>query len=646
MWAELGHYAMLLALSFAFLQCLLPTLGQWLGQPRLMQCGAAACTVQFYLLLLAFAGLSLAFLFNDFSVTYVAAHSNSRLPWYYRLSAVWGGHEGSLLLWIVILGGWSYAVTLKSPHLPLPFISKVMAVLGMISFCFLLFIELTSNPFRRILPFPFDGQDLNPLLQDIGLIFHPPMLYMGYVGFAIAFAFVVAALWHGRLDSVWLRWSRPWTLAAWASLSLGIALGSFWAYYELGWGGWWFWDPVENASLMPWLVGTALLHCLAAAEKRRVFLIWTALLAILAFSLSLLGTFLVRSGVLTSVHAFANDPTRGVFILTLLAVITLPALVLLVLRADTLVSHQDFKFISREMSILINNWLLCGACLMVFVGTLYPLLADVLGWGKISVGSPYFNALSVPLAILALFLISLAPLLRWRTQEENLPRLRWVILAALLLAGFATFLSLRPFGFVSPSACLGAYAAYFAVFLCAYDWLRALPRKKNLRALLPKAQKGGMMLAHLGFIVTCLGIVFTGSFSIEQDISIRTGDLAPIGSYQVKLLGLRELQGPNYTATRGIFTLSRDDTLVAVLHPEKRQYFSSAMPMTESARYVHPLHDIYLAMGERLNEDSWAVRVQYRPLIRLIWGGALLMALGAFWIMRDRRFRSTFKDGS
>ncbi|MBV7434895.1 heme lyase CcmF/NrfE family subunit [Cardiobacteriaceae bacterium TAE3-ERU3] len=634
MTGEIGHLTLLLAGALAFLQCTLPLLAA--RNPRAQSLVVACAKGQFYLLSISFIALGYAFYANDFSLIYVATNSNAQLPWYYRLSAVWGGHEGSLLLWIYILSIWTAAVTWRSAALPADFRIRVLCVLGYIALGFIAFIALTSNPFDRQFPIPFDGRDLNPLLQDPGLIFHPPLLYAGYVGFAVAFAFVVAGLWQGRLDSLWIKRARPWTLAAWLTLTLGIALGSYWAYYELGWGGWWFWDPVENASLMPWLIGTALIHSLAASERRGIFMIWTSLLAILAFSLSLVGTFLVRSGVLTSVHAFASDPTRGIFILALLVAITLPALVLLITRASTLSRHAPYNLLSRETGLLANNWLFSGACLIVLIGTLYPLAADVLNLGKISVGAPYFNRLIVPLALVSLALLGVMPLLHWR--RDRLPRVIPRILGGLGFAlAFTILLAISIIPDSNPMTLIAVFIAGFALAAVLIDTVDSIIKQRgNIRR-----SHLGMLLAHLGFIVMALAITATGTYSNEQDLSIHKDDQVSIADYRITLLGLRDVDGPNYHSTKGLFRIGKtdDDSFFEVLAPAKRQYHSSTMPMTESARLVTPTHDLYIAMGEQIGDGVWAIRLQYKPFIIWIWLGGVLMALGALIAATDRKYR-------
>lgn len=647
MTAEIGHVALILAGAMALVQCIVAFATQ--ANASVVRFVKATALAQFALLTLSMIALGYAFFHNDFSLYYVAGHSNSLLPWYYRLSAIWGGHEGSLLLWLYILSAWTAAVTWRSKDLPDDFLIKVLAILAYITFGFILFIVLTSNPFMRHLPFPFDGRDLNPLLQDPGLIFHPPMLYAGYVGFAVAFAFVVAGLWQGRLDALWLKRARPWTLGAWLTLTLGIALGSYWAYYELGWGGWWFWDPVENASLMPWLIGTALIHSLAVSEKRGLFMIWTALLAILAFSLSLVGTFLVRSGVLTSVHAFASDPTRGVFILALLVAIMLPAMLLLIFRASRLSHNAPYSLLSRESGILANNWLFAGAWLIVMLGTLYPLVADVLNLGKISVGAPYFNRLIVPLALISLMILGVGPLLKWRRHalRDYLPTLSLTLILSLALSAYLiliyapanniVIINERNFHLGTVIAILCASFAFSAIVV---DYVIRF-RYQGWRGLKNRASLNGMLLAHLGYIVMAFGITATGYYSDEQDLSISTDQHVSIANYDIHLQGFEHYQGANYQSTKGKFLIKRhdDDSFFTVLTPAKRSYFSSTMPMTESARYVSPTHDLYLAMGEALSDSAWAIRVQFKPFIIWIWLGALIMALGALIAMFDRNYR-------
>ncbi|SFB39547.1 heme lyase CcmF/NrfE family subunit [Azotobacter beijerinckii] len=640
---ELGHLGMILALCLALVQGSLPLIGAWRGDRLWMGLAQPAAWGQFAFLLFAFACLSQAFLVDDFTVAYVAGNSNSALPWYYKFSAVWGAHEGSLLLWALILSGWTFAVSIFSRQLPEEMLARVLGVMGLISVGFLLFLIVTSNPFARLLPqSPANGRDLNPLLQDFGLVVHPPMLYMGYVGFSVAFAFAIAALLGGRLDAAWARWSRPWTLVAWAFLGVGIVLGSWWAYYELGWGGWWFWDPVENASFMPWLVGTALLHSLAVTEKRGVFKSWTVLLAIAAFSLSLLGTFLVRSGVLTSVHAFANDPERGVFILGFLLLVVGSSLTLFAFRAPVVKSQVGFALRSRETLLLVNNLLLVVATSTILLGTLYPLLLDALSGAKLSVGPPYFNALFLPLMGLLMLTLAVGVLVRWKDTP-----LRWLggMLAPVLLASVALALLA---GFVLDDF---AWAVLATGFLAAWvilaggrDLLDKTRHKglfKGLRGLSPSYW--GMQLSHVGIAVCALGIVLSSQESAERDLRMAPGDAVELGGYRFVFEGTRRHQGPNFVADRASVRVFDGDDEVAVLHPEKRLYTVQRMPMTEAGIDAGLARDLYVALGEPLENGAWAVRLHIKPFVRWIWLGGLMMAFGAALAACDRRYRVKVK---
>jgi cytochrome c-type biogenesis protein CcmF len=630
---ELGHFALILALCVAAVQGVLPLVGAARGDARWIAVARPAARAQFLLVAFAFGCLALAFGANDFSVAYVANHSNSQLPLRFRLAATWGGHEGSLLLWLLMLAGWSAAVSIASRQLPDAMVARVLGVLGLVSAGFLLFTLFTSNPFERVLPPPGDGRDLNPLLQDPGLIFHPPMLYMGYVGFSVAFAFALAALIAGRLDATWARWSRPWTVAAWIFLTLGIALGSYWAYYELGWGGWWFWDPVENASFMPWLVGTALIHSLAVTEKRGAFKSWTVLLAITAFSLSLLGTFLVRSGVLTSVHAFATDPRRGVFILALLTLVIGASLILFALRAPRTATGGQFTLVSRESLLLANNVLLVVAAASVLLGTLYPLVIDAMGLGKLSVGPPYFNAVFVPLMVPLLFLVAAGPFARWKEASVGAIARKLAIPGAVAIAaGIAVPFAL---GGWQPLAALGvALAAWVA---CA---TAANVRERFARGgVRPPRAWYGMLLAHLGLAVCVTGVTLVKGYESEQDVRMAPGDTLAMGPYVLRFAGVKEVDGPNYRASRGELTLERDGRVLRTMRPEKRAYFSSQMPMTEAAIDSGLTRDIYVSLGEPLEGGAWSVRAHHKPFVDWIWFGALFMAFGGFLAASDRRYR-------
>ncbi|MEY4420114.1 MAG: Cytochrome c-type biosis protein CcmF [Pseudomonadota bacterium] len=635
---ELGNFALILAAVVALLQGVLPILGTLVRdtqtQVTLQSLARPTSALQFMLVTFAFGALATSFLSNDFSVLYVAQHSNSLLPKVYQFSAVWGGHEGSLLLWVLLLALWSVAVAVFSRSLPLDMVARVLGVLGLISVGFLLFILTTSNPFERLLPAALDGKDLNPLLQDPGLVIHPPMLYMGYVGMAVAFAFAVSALMSGRLDAAWARWSRPWTVIAWTFLTFGIGLGSWWAYYELGWGGWWFWDPVENASLMPWLVGTALIHSLMVTEKRGSFKAWTVLLAIAAFSLSLLGTFLVRSGVLTSVHAFATDPKRGVFVLIFLAVVVGASLTLFAWRAPRVALGGRMELVSRESFLLANSVLLVVATGAVLLGTIYPLIIDALNLGKLSVGPPYFNAVFAPLLVPVVFLMIPGSVARWRDANlrEIALSLRWVALGAAGVAVLFTW-TMGPwswgalFGFL-----LGAWVAVGSL---EQVWIRL--RKPGRVG----ASFWGQHIAHFGMAVLVMGITGVKSYEVERDVRMHIDDVVTIAPYTFRLTALSEVRGPNYKAVRADVEVMRQDKVIEVLQPEKRRYFSSAMPMTEAGIDSGFMRDLYVSLGEPLNDarTEWSMRVYYKPFVPWLWGGVVLMVLGGVLAALDRRYR-------
>ena len=637
---ELGLLALILALILAVLLGTLPMLGAHRGQADWMATARPLAYSQVVFIGLAFALLAHAFVTHDFSVAYVATNSNTLLPTVYQVTAVWGAHEGSLLLWVLILSLWIAAVARFSRSLPAPVVARVLAVMGWVSAGFLAFLLFTSNPFERLLPAAMQGRDLNPLLQDPGMIVHPPLLYTGYVGFAVAFAFAIAALIDGKVDTQWVRWSRPWTNVAWGFLTLGIALGSWWAYYELGWGGWWFWDPVENASFMPWLVGAALLHSQAVTEKRGSFRSWTLLLAIAAFSLSLLGTFLVRSGVLTSVHAFAADPTRGLFILVFLGIVIGGSLVLYALRAPSTQAtdaRSRFAPMSRETLLLLNNLLLASACAMVLLGTLYPLLADALELGKISVGPPYFALLFTLLMAPLVLLLPFGPLTRWQREQASRPLamlLPWLGLA-LGVAVVAFFLA--PRGAWKVAAGL-AGATWVAAGTLRFAWQRLRMQGGRLTA-----EMLGMVLAHLGVGVFLVGALLVEGLGQQRELALAPGQQVELGAHAFRFDGARRRPGPNYTADVGTVTVLRGDREIEVLHPEKRNYASGGQVMTEAAIEPGLQRDLYVALGESLGDGSWAVRVYVKPFVRWIWYGAALMALGGLVTATDRRFR---RDGA
>ncbi len=646
---EIGHFAIVMALVMALIQAILPLTGAALLNERWMAVARPAAYGQFGFLLFAFLGLTYAFVSNDFTVAYVANNSNTLLPLGYKISAVWGGHEGSLLLWALVLAGWTAAVAYWSQPLPQVISARVLGVMGLIAIGFVSFLLFTSNPFDRLLPdFPPDGGDLNPLLQDFGLIVHPPMLYMGYVGFSVAFAFAIAGLLGGRLDSAWARWSRPWTTVAWCFLTIGIALGSWWAYYELGWGGWWFWDPVENASFMPWLAGTALMHSLAVTEKRGVFKAWTVLLAILAFSLSLLGTFLVRSGVLTSVHAFAADPERGYFILVFLVMVVGGSLLLFMIRAQALKSESRFDLYSREMFLLLNNIVLICATGLVLAGTLYPILFDVLGWGKISVGPPYFNTVFVPISLLLMLFTGIGPLVNWKRHQMALLRrtLLQALVISLLLAALALWLVDAGWNWL----------VFLALGLCVWvSWIMLSETFKKIRSAKAGFLAGmlrlsrsywGMVIAHLGMVVTVAGITMTSTYDVERDVRMAAGDVVQIGPYQFAFAGVEVVRGPNFNSTQATVNVTLDGQHITTLVPEKRQYLVRRDVMTEAAIDPGFTRDLYVALGEPLPDGSWAVRVYYKPFMRWVWGGGMIMALGGFIALSDRRYRLKIRQSA
>jgi cytochrome c-type biogenesis protein CcmF len=595
-----------------------------------------AATLQFLLIAFSFAVLAHGALTDDFSIKYIAGHSNSLLPTQYKFASVWGGHEGSLLLWMLMLSGWTLAVAIFSRTLPLAMVARVIGILGLVSTGFLMFILITSSPFERLLPAPADGKDLNPLLQDPGLVIHPPMLYMGYVGFSVAFAFAVAALLSGRMDAAWARWSRPWTIVAWIFMTAGIALGSWWAYYELGWGGWWFWDPVENASLMPWLFGTALIHALMVTDKRGGFKAWSVLLAIGAFSLSLLGTFLVRSGVLTSVHAFASDPKRGVFILIFLAVVVGVSLTLFAWRAPKATLGGKMGLVSRESMLIANSVLLVVATGAVLLGTIYPLIVDALNLGKLSVGAPYFNAVFVPLMVPVVFLMVPGGIAHWREARwaQLGHDLRWPALAA-VVAGVAIWT------LTERGTWLTGMGMALATWVVVGLLMQIAIRMKKPGRIAPSFW--GMHLAHLGIAVITVGITMVKTYEVERDVRMGLNDTVTIENYSFELVGVSDVDGPNYKALRGDIKVTKDGKYLEMLYPEKRKYFSSAMPMTEAGIDSGLFRDLYVSLGEPIEGErmQWSVRVFYKPFVSWLWYGSILMVLGGLLAVSDRRYRKS-----
>ena len=637
---EIGHLALIIAFVLALLQCVLPIWGAQVGNYQLMAVARPTATLQLLFVSIAYCALIFSFINNDFSVLNVAENSNSSLPTIYRICASWGSHEGSILLWALMLAGWSCAVAIFSKHLPQPVLARTLGVMGFISVGTILFTLVTSNPFVRLLPAAANGRDLNPLLQDPGMIIHPPMLYMGYVGSSVVFSLAIAALLSGKLDTAWARWSRPWITMSWCFLTVGIALGSAWAYYELGWGGWWFWDPVENASFMPWLLGTALIHSLAVTEKRGGFKMWTALLAILTFSLALLGTFLVRSGVITSVHAFATDPQRGIFILLFLAILIGGSLTLFAIRAPKASTGEEFDLVSKESMLLTNNILLIVATGAVLLGTLYPLIIDALQLGKLSVGKPYFDAVFIPIMTPALFLLGVGPITRWRGAPtiELILQLKWALGVTVISAAIA------PFIMRSWTPLIG-FGLLLAVWIVVASMSNLITRLKNhpnhwLSALkLQSASYYGMLLAHIGVAVFIFGVTMVSGFEEEKDLRMSAGSKSSLAGYEIRFNQVSEITGPNYVAAQGNISVFKDDKLVTMMYPQKRKYDSSQMLMTEAAIFNSFVGDLYISMAEPVSPSEWGIKIQFKPFINYIWLGCFLMALGGIFAVSDKKYR-------
>jgi len=630
---ELGEFALILAFVLSLSQAFFGLAGAWRAKIPWMNVARPAVTGQFVFVVMAFACLVYSFVNDDFSVLYVARNSNSQLPLFYRVAALWGAHEGSLLLWILILSIWSVAVAAFSRALPLSFSSRVLGVMGLISSGFMLFTLWTSNPFTRLSPAAQDGADLNPVLQDFALSIHPPMLYTGYVGFSVAFAFACAAMLEGRLDQTWARWTRPWTIFAWMFQTIGIALGSWWAYYELGWGGWWFWDPVENASFMPWLVGTALIHSLSVTEKRGIFKSWTLLLAIFAFSLSLVGTFLVRSGVLVSVHSFATDPTRGLYILAFLVLTIGGSLTLYAWRAPKLYAPGGFELYSREFFLLVNNVILVSVAALVLWGTLSPLVYELLGIGKISVGPPVFALMFlVPMFPLMVFL-AIGMHSAWRRGKLTVTAkpLWWLAAAAVLLAVAIQGLVFKEFHLVG---LIGFSFGFWIMFSAALEPLRRVRQKQTLTAALL-----GMSIAHFGVGLFAIGASGVESYKIEKDVALKPGGSFSIAGYDFKFVSAANVRGPNYDAVQGTIEVTRGGKPVTVLLPQKRHFWVQQTSNSKAAISVNWARDLFVAMGDPLGANAWSMRIQYKPLVRYIWLGAIVMALGGLVAATDRRYR-------
>ena len=641
--AEIGLFSLILALFFAAALVIIPTWGLIKNKADWMTGACVYVCAQFVFVAISYICLTVCFLRNDFSVVYVVTNSSISLPWFYKLCAVWGGHEGSMLLWVAILSLWMIAVSFFSKNLESGFRTRVLIILGGLSIGFILFLLTTSNPFtRQFQQLTTQGRDLNPLLQDPGFLFHPPMLYMGYVGFSVAFAFAIAALWMGRLESSWAKWTRPWTLAAWCCLTAGITLGSWWAYRELGWGGWWFWDPVENASFMPWLVGTALLHSLAVSEKRQQFMAWTLLLAITAFSLSLVGTFLVRSGVLTSVHAFAVDPQRGSYILYFLLIVIGGSLLLFSLRAQTLQRREVPAPLSRESALLLNNVLLVVIMLTVLMGTVYPLLVDGLGLGKLSVGAPYFNSVFVPLMIPLLILMGLGVHLNW--QRDNLQKIVIRLMPVLMISVFIPFILLFTLtDYINGYSLLGLVLATW-VIASTLKLLQIRVKQRGVQGL--GRAFWGMVVAHSGVAVSVIGVAISTGYGIQEDVKMAPGDKASLAGYTISFQSESPLHGANYHGTKASFQIS-DGKYRTIIYPEKRIYNVGNMPMTDSAIDVNPFRDIYIALGEPLDDSAWAIRLYFKPFVRWIWGGGFMILVGGVMAFTDRRyFRKSVKDSA
>lgn len=630
---EIGHFALILALSVAIVQGVFPLWGSLTGKQHWVAMAKPAAYGQLLFMMISFACLTYAFVVNDFSVKYVANNSNTQMPTMFRVSAVWGAHEGSLLLWSMILSGWGAAVAFFSKGIPPIMLSRVLSIMGLVGVGFMLFVIVTSNPFERLLQIPLEGRQLNPLLQDFGLVIHPPMLYMGYVGLSVAYSFSMAAMIGGSLDASWVRWARPWTNIAWTFLTLGIALGSWWAYYELGWGGWWFWDPVENASLMPWIVGTALIHSLAVTEKRATFKTWTILLSILGFSLSLLGTFLVRSGVLTSVHSFASDPGRGLFILIFLLVVIGSSLLLFAFRAHKLRSIGTFSLISRESGLLVNNVILLVMTATVLLGTMYPLIIDALNVGKISVGPPYFNSIMVPLAIILSLVMGFGFHLRWKKDSiQRIMQKVWIPLAVSLVMAFALpLLVVSEFNY---KTVMGLFAGSW-ITLSALMWVINLGRSPFKMPL----ASWGSVIAHIGMAMSIIGITLVSLYDTEKDVRFEAGQSYEMAGYKFAFKSIEGVKGDNYTANRATMVITQDGKHVTTVHPEKRDYGRDVMPMTEAGIDAGFTRDLFVALGEPLGKGAWSFRIYHKPFVRWIWLGAILMGLGGFMAALDKRYR-------
>lgn len=642
---EIGYFALVLAMSLSLLLCIFPLWGAYTGNLRLMKAAPSLAIGQCILVVFSFLVLIYITLMDDFTVAYVAHHSSSSLPWYYKITSTWGGHEGAILLWLVMQSVWTMLVAVMSKSLPWVLRARVLGVLGFLGVGFMLYTLWMSSPFERLLPyFPVEGRDLNPLLQDPGMIIHPPLLYMGYVGLSVSFSFAIAALLTGKLDNTWAKWSRPWTMAAWGFLTLGITIGSWWAYSELGWGGWWFWDPVENASLMPWLVATALLHSLSVTEKRSVFKSWTVLLAITAFSLCLLGTFIVRSGIIVSVHAFATDPDRGLFILSFLAVVVGGSLALYATRVSQVYSEGRYQFISREVTLWVNNIFLVVATLIVLLGTLLPMIHKELGLGSISIGVPFFNQMFAILTVPFAILLGIAPMLRWK--QNKMPPLvkKWVVLLVATLVITTAWL-FSSFEVVAPLTFVATALAVWIFIATATDLFSKVSVHSSLTVGLKKLGLSywAMVLGHVGIAFVIASVTLTSAYSVERSVSMKPGETAMLNEYEYRFDGVKEIRGPNYGGHAGVVTVFKDGEKVTKLYAEKRRYDIGMQFMTEAAIDDGFFRDLYLALGEPLSAGAWSLRIYHKPYVRWMWLGGLLISFAGFIVLADKRYRGRVK---
>mgnify|MGYP001033220681 FL=1 len=638
---ELGYFSLTLAMVLSVLLCIFPMWGAHTGNLRLMRAAPSLAIGQFVFVLLSFAALVYASLTDDFTVSYVAYHSSSTLPWYYKITSTWGGHEGAILLWLVMQAGWTAVVAMRSQSLPWVLRARVLGVLGFLGVGFMLYTLLMSSPFERLLPyFPVEGRDLNPLLQDPGMIIHPPLLYMGYVGLSVSFSFAIAALLTGKLDNTWAKWSRPWTMTAWGFLTLGITIGSWWAYSELGWGGWWFWDPVENASLMPWLVATALLHSLSTTEKRGVFKSWTVLLAIAAFSLSLLGTFIVRSGIIVSVHAFASDPNRGMFILAFLAIVVGGGLSLYALRVSQVKSEGRYKFASREVALWLNNIFLVVATLIVLLGTLLPMIHKELGLGSISIGEPFFNKMFAILLVPFAILMGIGPLLRWKQNKWSMLQNKLALSAIVSIVATAAWLY-SSYDVIAPLTFIATALAVWIFVTTLVDLAAKVTIHKTLAEGFKRLGLSywAMVLGHVGLAFVIAGVTLTSAYSVERDVSMKPGDKVALNEYQYRFDGVKSIRGANYSGHAGVVTVLKNDKQVTVLHAEKRRYDIGMQFMTEAAVDAGFTRDLYLALGEQLSQGAWSLRIYHKPYVRWMWLGGILISIAGFLVLGDKRYR-------